>query len=399
MEDDLQRSFATDLAGGGACLRHAVEHLEQMTVRALVLVDRHGTGKASSEACRQPRAVASPHVKRAAVVALLAFVALALPAGAAAHATLIATAPANGAVLAKAPSTVRVAFDDTIHVAPGNAAVSNATNGSVLGGPATAHGHMLTLPLRVGLRDGDYSVRWSIVSEDGHREQGVIAFAVGAGRPSPHSVLGAGASLTWSDILLRTLYYFGLLAAGGAAVFGLLVRSLLGDHLRKPLAHLLFFSLLIVFLGGSGSLNSAPPGTRYTQVLGVALTLALAGGTAAALAPTVPALLPVAGAASLLLLLAPPLSGHALDRNQPRLLAVAADFAHLAAGRLARRAPLPRLRPPARDRPGGDTCSRGAAVLEGRPHRGARDRCHGNHAGADGARRCISCGRPPTVVR
>ena len=63
----------------------------------------------------------------------------------------------------------------------------------------------------------------------------------------------------------------------------------------------------------------------------VAVTLALAGGAAAALAPTVRALLPVAGAASLLLLLAPTLSGHALDRNQPRVLSVAADFAHLTA--------------------------------------------------------------------
>ena len=331
MENDLQRSFTTDLARGRARLRHAVEHLEQMTVRALVLVDRHGTGKASSEACTQPCGVASPHVKRAVAVTLLALVALVLPAGAAAHATLIATTPADGAVVAKAPKAIRVEFDDTIHVASGNAAVSNVTSGSILGGPATARGHVLTLPVRAGLQDGDYSVRWSIVSEDGHRQQGVIAFAVGAGSPSPHSVLGAGTPLTWNDILLRTLYYFGLLAAAGAAVFGLLSRGLLGGRLRKPLAHLLFFSLLLVFLGGSGILNSAPPGTRYTQVIGVALTLALAGGTAAALAPTVPALLPVAGAASLLLLLAPTLSGHALDRNQSRLLSVSADFAHLTA--------------------------------------------------------------------
>jgi copper transport protein len=269
-------------------------------------------------------------VKRA-VVALFALVALALPAGAAAHATLIATTPENGAVLAKAPRVVRVEFDDTIHVAPGNAAVSNVTSGSVLGGPATARGRQLTLPLRAGLQDGDYSVRWSIVSDDGHREEGVIAFAIGAGSPEPHSVLGAAARLTWSDILLRTLYYFGLLAGGGAAVFGLLSRRLLGDALRRPLAQLLFFSLLLVFLGGSGIIHSAPPGTRYALVLKVALVLALVGGAAAALAPTVRRLLPVAGAAALLLLLAPTLSGHAFDRNQPRLLSVVADFAHLAA--------------------------------------------------------------------
>ena len=166
-------------------------------------------------------------MKRAAAVALLAFVALALPTGAAAHATLIATTPANGAVLSKAPRAVQVAFDDTVHLAPGNAAVSNATNRSVLGGPAAAHGRVLTLPLRTGLQNGAYSVRWSIVSDDGHREEGVIAFAIGAGSAVPRSVLGAAAPLTWNDILLRTLYYFGLLAAGGAAVFGLLTRNLL----------------------------------------------------------------------------------------------------------------------------------------------------------------------------
>ena len=270
-------------------------------------------------------------MKRAVAVALLALIALTLPAGAAAHATLIATTPANGAVLAKAPRAVRVEFDDTIHVAPGNEAVSNVTSGSVLGGAPTVHGHELTLPLRASLQDGDYSVRWSIVSDDGHREEGVIAFAVGAGSPSPHSVLGAGATLTWNDIVLRTLFYFGLLAGAGAAVFGLSTRGLLGEALRKPLAQLLFFSLLLVFLGGSGIVHSAPPGTRYALVLKVALTIALAGGAAAALAPTVRMLLPVAGTASLLLLFAPTLSGHALDRNQPRLLSVAADFAHLAA--------------------------------------------------------------------
>ncbi|HEX4526492.1 MAG TPA: copper resistance protein CopC [Gaiellaceae bacterium] len=270
-------------------------------------------------------------MKRAVVAALLAFVALGLPARAAAHATLIAISPSNGAVLVRAPQAVRVEFDDTIHVAPGNAAVSNETNTSVLGGAATVHGHVLTVPLRTGLRNGDYSVRWSIVSDDGHREQGVIAFAVGTGRAAPHSVLGAAAPLSWNDVLLRTLYYFGLLAGAGAAIFGLLTRNLLGEALRKPLAHLLFFSLLLVFLGGSGMVHSAPAGTRFALVLKFALTVALAGGAAAALAPTVRPLLPVAGTASLLLLFAPTLSGHALDRSQRRFLSVPADFIHLTA--------------------------------------------------------------------
>ena len=77
-----------------------------------------------------------------------------------------------------------VRFDDDVRVAPGNAAVRNG-DGSILGGKPAAHGKTLVLPLRANLGRGDYSVRWSAVSDDGHVVQGVIAFGVGLGRPPP----------------------------------------------------------------------------------------------------------------------------------------------------------------------------------------------------------------------
>ena len=267
-------------------------------------------------------------MKRAVLV--LAVVALVAPARAAAHATLVRTTPADGAVLDQAPPAVRITFDDVVRVAAGIAAVSNETDASVLDGRPRAVGRVLVIPLLHDLTDGVYSVRWSIASDDGHVEQGVLAFAVGAGSPSPHSVLGTSSPWRWNTILLRTLYFFGLLAAGGAAFFGILMWRVLGDRLRAPLAHLLFFALLAAFLGGSGIVHTAPPGTRFALVLKIAITVALAGGAAAALAPTVPALLVVAGACSLALLAAPPLSGHALDPDQPRVLAALADAAHTA---------------------------------------------------------------------
>jgi copper transport protein len=268
-------------------------------------------------------------VKRAATALIL--LALIAPASASAHATLIRTTPANGAILDKAPTRVIVEFDDTVRVAGGNAAVANSTSESVLAGRASAQGRKLTIPLQPQLANGAYSVRWSIVSDDGHREQGVLAFAVGQGSGTPTAVLGAGVPLTWSDVLLRTLYYFGLLVAGGAAVFALLNRRTLGAGLRSPLAHLLFFALLFVFLGASGIAHTAPPGTRYALVLKIAITVSLVGGAAAALAPTVARLLPVACACALALLAAPTLAGHSLDRSQPRWLSVPADLAHIAA--------------------------------------------------------------------
>src|SRR5665213_829890 len=188
MQDGLQRRGAAHFAHLRSRLGHPVEDLEQMPVRALVLVDRHRGGKASSVASRDLWALPSPLVRR--TVVLFAVAALIAPASAAAHATLIGTTPADGAVLDRAPQSVRVQFDDPVHVASGNAAVSNANNSSVLGGAPRTVGHAVILPLRTGLADGSYSVRWSIVSDDGHRQQGVLAFAIGSGNASPHSVLG-----------------------------------------------------------------------------------------------------------------------------------------------------------------------------------------------------------------
>jgi copper transport protein len=267
-------------------------------------------------------------VKRAIVLVVL--VALAAPAGAAAHATLVRTVPAAGEVLDRAPRAVLVEFDDAVKLGRGNDAVANATSASVLAARPRVHGRTLTLPLRRGLAAGAYSIRWSIVSDDGHPEQGVLAFAVGAGSPTPHPVLGAATPLSWSGTLLRTVYYLGLLLGGGAASFALLARTLLGRRLALPIAHLLFFALLAVFVGGSGIAHDAASGTRFALVLDAALVLSLAGGVAAALAPRYPRLLALAGAAALALLVAPALSGHALDRDQPRLLSVPIDVVHLA---------------------------------------------------------------------
>ena len=322
MQDTLNGGRAADFARRRPVLCHPVDHLEKVAVRTAVLVERHGSGKASIG-----HRVSLVRVRRVIIPSAIV-AALVLPGAAFAHATLLKTIPTNGAVLASAPTAVTVVFDDSVRVAKGNAAVDNATQGSVLAGTATARGRELTIPLKP-LADGAYSVRWSIVSDDGHREEGVLAFAVGAGSTTPHSVLGASVPLTWSDILLRSLYYLGVLAGAGFAVFALLAGRIVGAALRRPLSHLVFFALLLAFLGGSGILHAAPPGTRFALVMKIALTVSLAGGAAAALAPTLPLLLPVAYAAALALLAAPSLSGHALDRDQPRVLAVIADLAHM----------------------------------------------------------------------
>jgi len=280
-------------------------------------------------------------------LAVLVLAALVVPAAAAAHARLVRTVPAGGAAVADPPRDVLVEFDDSIVVAPGNAAVANLTRRSVLAAPARARGRVLTLPLDPGLPRGAYTVRWSIVSEDGHPEEGVFAFAVGLG-PRPEPVLGASTPSGARDVALRAVYYLGLLVAAGATVFALFARTLLGPRLQRPLAGLLFTALLAAFVGASGLAEAASSGTRFALVMRVAAGVSLLGAASAALAPAVPKLLALAGGCSLALLVAPALSGHALDSDQPAVIAPLLDVAHTSAaavwlgGLVAARWVLPR---------------------------------------------------------
>src|SRR5512146_1019605 len=106
MKNPLQRRSAADLTRRRSVLCHPVDHLEEVTVRTAVLVERHGSGKASIG-----RRVSLARVKPFAIVAALV-VALVLPGAASAHATMLRTTPANRAVLAAAPTAVTVLFDD-----------------------------------------------------------------------------------------------------------------------------------------------------------------------------------------------------------------------------------------------------------------------------------------------
>jgi copper transport protein len=243
---------------------------------------------------------------------------------------LLRTLPANGAVLARSPASVRVVFDDTVHVGGGNAIIANATRASVVAGTPTTHGATLVIPLRPHLRNGNYSVRWSIVAEDGHHEEGLLAFAIGKKRAPPASILTAQVPLGTASAVFRGLFFLGLLVAAGSVVFTLRMRRLV-PRIRQRLAGPLFFALLTAFVGDGWLVHGATSGTRNALVLTVALGVAAAGAAAAALAPRVPHLLDIAAACALALFFAPTLAGHALDRSQPHWLSIPADLAHVGA--------------------------------------------------------------------
>ena len=255
----------------------------------------------------------------------VALAALAFPAAAAAHATLIRSFPSDRAVLASAPREARFLFDDRVRVAGGIKAVRNG-DGSVLGGQArVGGGTMLIVPLRRGLGDGDYTVLWRIVSDDGHREAGVISFAVGAGRAPPNAALSAPSGPFATDVLSRWLFLAGLLTAAGGAFFRLAVGP--------ASVRAVFCGFVLALLGGSGELAHASFSTRFGIVMLIATVVAAVGAAAAALGTFDRRAEPAAYVLALLLLPAPSLAGHALDAGRPRV-EVLVDVLHVAAASL-----------------------------------------------------------------
>ena len=257
---------------------------------------------------------------------LLAALALATTGSAQAHAVPLRIEPAARVNLAAAPGAVVVTFDSPVHVGPRNAAVRD--NGvDVLGGkPRIASGNRLVLPLRPGLGRGAYSVRWSIVSDDGHEEEGVIAFGVGT-TGAPVAVLTTHGSATWQRVLMRALFVLGVLGAAGAAFYSIAV---LGGVLPRRQAHLLFAFFLLAFAGADALLHvTSAGGTRFGRFMIVATVAAGVGAAAAALAPLRSALRFVVWGAAAVLFLCPTFAGHALDADQPALIAPAADLLHV----------------------------------------------------------------------
>jgi copper transport protein len=248
--------------------------------------------------------------------------ALALPSSAWAHATLVRVVPGNGAVLAAAPATVRLVFDDGVRAGSGIKAVRNG-GGSVLAGKArVVGGRTLVVPLRGGLRKGDYTVLWRVVSDDGHTIAGVTAFGVGAGRAPPTAALSVGNNPSAKDVASRWLLFAGLLTAVGAAFFRFAVGPV-------PV-RLLLGAFLLVFVGVSGLLHDVPVSSRFGGAMVAVAIVAAIGALFAAIAPVYPVLEPAAFAAALLLLPGPSIAGHALDRGRSPI-EVVADIVHVAA--------------------------------------------------------------------
>lgn len=274
---------------------------------------------------------------------------------AAAHAELVETDPAEGAVVETAPETVTLTFNEPVRLTSQEIAVYDA-GGDPVASTAGATGAEVTVRLTdaAGLEDGTYVVSWNVLSGDGHPISGALTFSVGApsadvaAPPEPES---SSAVVTVLRDVVTVAALVGLLVAAGLALFTALVlpRSWAGTDVRRRLRRLL---TVAAGVGAAGAVLQVPiasvygqglelgdlvgafdPGLVTNELVSAALVLvglALAVRSSADTAPdrTTGRLL-VTGAG--LALAGPSLVGHT-RAFAPSPLLVAADVLHLVAG-------------------------------------------------------------------
>ena len=115
-------------------------------------------------------------------LAAIALVAMLAPGGACAHAFLIKSSPARRASLAQSPSRVELWFNERIEPAYSTVSVWDTGNARVDRedvAVAAADQKLLTVSLQP-LRPGAYTVRFRVLSVDGHVVESSFPFTVGA---------------------------------------------------------------------------------------------------------------------------------------------------------------------------------------------------------------------------
>ncbi len=280
-------------------------------------------------------------LRRPAIGILLAALVIGvLPATARAHAVLLETSPASGAVVASAPDVIMLRFDEPVR--PISVRVLRAEDETALTlPPVEATDTLLSLPLPDGLPEGSYVLSYRVTSADGHPVAGSFVFSVGA---PPSAAIGSpvdpyDVAWQWLGVAARSLWYGSLLLAAGLALFLVLIRA--PPDLAPRLEHTLVWLAIAGLASGplllaaeGGALLGGPPGSLLSAevwqlALGSSVFRTVATG-AAGLALLILARrrrsLLFAGA--LLVALSFGLSGHAATAG-PRWLTVPALGLHV----------------------------------------------------------------------
>ncbi|MGH3730539.1 MAG: copper resistance protein CopC [Micromonosporaceae bacterium] len=161
--------------------------------------------------------VGLPRAGLAVVAGALAALCWAAPA--VAHAALLGSSPANGAVVEDAPSVVTLRFSEPVEPVPGQVRILAPDGGRADNGEPRASGGEVRITMRDGAPKGTYLVTFRVVSADGHPVTGGFTFSVGEPSKSPPPAPATEEQdplVAWLLPALRYLGYAGLVLLAGA---------------------------------------------------------------------------------------------------------------------------------------------------------------------------------------
>jgi copper transport protein len=159
---------------------------------------------------------------RARLLLIVALTVLAVPAKSFAHATLLDPSPEYRQRLFAGPTAVMLRFDQAVTAFPDSIVVRSAQGRVVSDDAASgADAQVVLAPVR-SLPRGAYTVRWHVLSSDGHPITGLYTFGVRVAAPPPTEAFGASGPTRTED-LVRWAYFLSLALVVGGLGFALLV--------------------------------------------------------------------------------------------------------------------------------------------------------------------------------
>ncbi len=179
-----------------------------------------------------------------AVLALAGGMVLLVASPAFAHAELLESNPAPGAVLVSSPANITLNFTESVRADNGGIRVFDTDGERVDKGGTKTSGATVRLPVPK-LDDGSYIVTWRVISSDSHPIQGAFTFQVGA---------GGGPAATSREVTGLATKLLG--QQGGDAVVGAVYGVVRG----------LVFAALAILIGGAFFVALVSPRARTSKL-------------------------------------------------------------------------------------------------------------------------------------
>ena len=143
--------------------------------------------------------------------------ALALPAGALAHAKLVGSVPPAGAVLQQQPQSVAFSFSEPVEANFAVIRVFDPQGAEVqVGSPVRSQGqsNALEVALQPNLPEGTYSATYRLISADSYPVSGGVAFSIGAPSSTTTALPGPAATGRAVSVALWADRWLGFAATG-----------------------------------------------------------------------------------------------------------------------------------------------------------------------------------------